>query len=74
MTCLLLILFTAPLLCITGDIRLQGGTRNQGRVEICFGGVWGTVCENDFDKSDAQVACKQLGFTSNSKTSFCISN
>lgn len=48
--------------CPQGAIRLRGGTAIQGRVEICYNHVWGTVCENQWSKSDAQVACRQLGF------------
>ncbi len=49
-------------LCTQGDIRLQGGTGNQGRVEICNNNVWGTVCDDLWGAPDAQVACRQLGF------------
>ena len=50
--------------CTTGDIRLQGGsTPNQGIVEICFYNIWGRVCTDLWDTNDAQVACRQLGFT-----------
>ena len=55
--------------CFDGEIRLRGGyDENQGRVEICFGGVWGTVCDdggwiND-GRQNARVVCQQLGLVS----------
>ena len=49
--------------CTRGDIRLQGGTSTQGRVEICINNVWGTVCDDFWGTSDAQVVCRQLGLT-----------
>ena len=50
--------------CTQGAIRLQGGTVTQGRVEICNSNVWGTVCDNSWDNTDARVACRQLGLPS----------
>ena len=50
------------LTCNDGDIRLEDGY-NQGRIEICYNNVWGTVCDDSWGNVDAQVACKQLGFT-----------
>lgn len=46
-----------------GDMRLAGGdTANEGRVEIFYGGQWGTVCDNLWNLADASVVCRALGF------------
>ena len=44
-------------------IRLQGGAySSKGRVEVYCNGQWGTLCNADFDSSDATSLCRQLGY------------
>ncbi|XP_037722832.1 uncharacterized protein LOC119555492 isoform X3 [Drosophila subpulchrella] len=43
--------------------RLEGGRNaNEGRLEVKHHGVWGSVCDDDFNLKAAQVACNSMGF------------
>lgn len=58
----------AGLTCSNGELRLVDGRfSSEGRVEICLDEHFGTVCDDLWDNVDAQVVCRQLGFTAESK-------
>ncbi|XP_043272593.1 uncharacterized protein [Venturia canescens] len=45
------------------ELRLaNGSTSLEGRVEVRHHGVWGTVCDDDFTQTAAQVICNSLGY------------
>ena len=61
-------ILSVDLICTTGDIRLVGGSNPlEGRVEICFFNQWGTVCDTMWGTEEAEVACRQLGYTGTRK-------
>ena len=51
--------------CEDGEVRLQDGVdSSNGRVEVCQYRTWGTVCTDGWDRDDAKVVCRQLGYDS----------
>lgn len=65
---LLILALLLPALCQNGDVQLvNGSTAYSGRVEICFHETWGTICDNMWSATDANVVCRQLGFSRHSE-------
>lgn len=59
--------------CTDGQTRLVDGVIEQeGRIEVCYNGIWGGVCSNNFDQADAFVACKAVGYPGKSNNNFCV--
>lgn len=70
-----LVHFLELAVCSDGDLRLRGGiSLLQGRVEICMGTVWGSICDSLWSDRDATVVCRQLGFSDQGMSLGTITN
>uniref|UniRef100_A0A8C1KIB9 SRCR domain-containing protein n=1 Tax=Cyprinus carpio TaxID=7962 RepID=A0A8C1KIB9_CYPCA len=59
---LFMITMVMELLCsvTTAGVRLVGGSRCSGRLEILHDQTWMSVCDAVFDQQDAEVVCREL--------------
>ena len=54
--------------CLHGQLRLVNGSiPNAGRLEICIMDQWGTICNDGWTHDNAEVACRQLGYSTDGK-------
>ena len=63
-------MFPAPPDCEEGSLRLADCViDNEGRIEVCLQGVWGSVCNasSGWTAIDSYVACKQLNLGASGK-------
>ena len=56
-------------LSLDSAVRLIDGINKlEGRVEIQYQGIWGTICDDGWDDIKATIVCKELGFLNGTAT------
>ena len=61
---------SSAVLCKDGAMRLAGGSSdNIGRIEVCRGSQWGTVClQGSSSPPEPGPVCKTLGYSGDSES------
>ena len=53
-------LFTVD--CENNDVRIVGSSAREGRVQFCYGELWGSICvyNTTWNDANADVVCRSL--------------
>ena len=50
--------------CTEKSLRLVNGlTKYEGRVEVCYEGIWRLICPSAWGAIDARIVCNQLHYS-----------
>ena len=72
---LLLVHVITTVSCNSNEVHLVNGSGpDDGRVEVCIQGEWSTVNDRNWDRNDAQVVCRELGYQTGCKSMKFASN
>ena len=58
------------------EVRIVGDVNDtdpfQGRAEVSYNGVWGTICDDFWDLADADVVCRSVSERERGSVCVCV--
>ncbi|XP_078380297.1 scavenger receptor cysteine-rich domain-containing protein DMBT1-like [Oculina patagonica] len=70
--------YVATAVCTPAVRLVQGRSVKEGFVQVYYNDTWGWICDQKWDKKDADVVCRMLGFEESSfavytvRSAFCV--